>query len=136
MPQNKTLPTSKSVQTFLDSIENPIKKADALRLNEIMSRLTGEQPEIWGTTIIGFGQYHYKDKSKREGEWFLVGYSPRKNHTSVYLMCDIRNLNLKGLGKYKKGKGCLYFKRLSDIRIDIFEEIVKKSIELVKKGAK
>ena len=78
MPQNKTLPTSKSVQTFLDSIENPIKKADALRLNEIMSRLTGEQPKIWGTTIIGFGQYHYKDKPKREGEWFLVGYSPRK----------------------------------------------------------
>ena len=134
MPQNKTVPTGGSVSMFLNSIENPIKKADAWSLVELMSSITGEQPKIWGTTIVGFGEYHYKYKTKREGDWFLVGFSPRKNHTTIYLMCDIRNLNFKGLGKFKKGKGCFYFRRLSDLRLDSLEEIIKNAIKLVKEN--
>ena len=93
------------------------------------------KPHLWGTSIIGFGEYHYTYASGREGDWFLTGFSPRKQALYLYLMCDLANdgLTFDGLGKYKIGKGCLYIKRLSDIDLKVLEQLIKDSIEIIKK---
>lgn len=97
-----------------------------------MERLTNTKGCMWGTSIVGFGEYHYKYKTGREGDWFVCGFSPRKNALSIYLMCDLSQLSLEGLGKHKKGKGCLYIKKLEDIDFQVLERIVKTSIERLK----
>ncbi|MEL0301787.1 MAG: DUF1801 domain-containing protein, partial [Flavobacteriaceae bacterium] len=103
-------------------------------LLDLMGEITQAEPHLWGTSIIGFGEYHYKYKTGREGDWFLVGFSPRKQALTLYLMCDLSHdgLNFTGLGKHKLGKGCLYIKRLSDINIDILKKIIKDSIRIIK----
>ena len=100
-----------------------------------MSQITAEKPKLWGTSIIGFGDYHYKYKSGREGDWFLTGFSPRKNALTVYLMCDLSHegLDFDGLGKYKLSKGCLYFKKIEDVDLNVLTQIIKDSIEIIKK---
>ena len=89
MKQNKTQRTDNSVSLFLDQIEPEQKRNDSFTLVDLMSKITSEEPKLWGTSIIGFGDYHYKYKSGREGDWFLTGFSPRKNALTVYLMCDL-----------------------------------------------
>ena len=100
-----------------------------------MSKITAEEPKLWGTSIIGFGDYHYKYKSGREGDWFLTGFSPRKNALTVYLMCDLshEDLNFDGLGKYKLSKGCLYFKKIENVDLNVLIQIIKDSIKIIKK---
>jgi hypothetical protein len=93
-----------------------------------MERLTNAKGRMWGTSIVGFGEYHYKYKTGREGDWFICGFSPRKNALTLYLMCDLSQLSFEGLGKYKNGKGCLYIKKLRDIDFQVLERIVKSSI--------
>jgi hypothetical protein len=95
-----------------------------------MEKITGSQGVLWGTSIIGFGDYHYKYGSGREGDWFLTGFSPRKNALTLYLMCDISHefIDFSTLGKHKKGKGCLYIKRLDDVDLKALENIIKTSI--------
>lgn len=132
MSQNKTIPTGQNVHFFLNGIEDNVKRSDALKLLELMYQIIGEKVKIWGKTIIGFGEYHYKYKSKREGEWFVVGFSPRKNYISIYLMCDLSNIDFQGLGKFKKGVGCIYFKKLSDINLKKLEEIILFSVQKIR----
>ena len=135
MKQNKTQRTDNSVSLFLDQIEPEQKRKDSHALVALMSQITAEKPKLWGTSIIGFGDYHYKYKSGREGDWFLTGFSPRKNALTVYLMCDLSHegLNFDGLGKYKLSKGCLYFKKIEDIDFNVLTQIIKDSIKIIKK---
>lgn len=133
MSQNKTQPTSLPVKLFLDGIVEEEKRADSWRLYKLMERLTGAKGQMWGTSIVGFGEFHYKYKTGREGDWFITGFSPRKNALTLYLMCDISHISFDGLGKHKTGKGCLYIKKLKDINFDILEKIVKTCIEMTLK---
>ena len=135
MKQNKTQRTDNSVSLFLDQIEPEQKRNDSFTLVDLMSKITSEEPKLWGTSIIGFGEYHYKYKSGREGDWFLTGFSPRKNALTVYLMCDLshEDLNFDGLGKYKLSKGCLYFKKIEHIDLKVLTQIIKDSIKVIKK---
>ena len=135
MKQNKTQRTDNSVSLFLDQIEPEQKRKDSHALVALMSQITAEKPKLWGTSIIGFGDYHYKYKSGREGDWFLTGFSPRKNALTVYLMCDLSHegLNFDGLGKYKLSKGCLYFKKIEGVDLNVLTQIIKDSIEIIKK---
>jgi hypothetical protein len=135
MSEPKTKPTDESVEEFLDAVEHPQKKADSFELLEIMKEVTQEEPVMWGTSIIGFGSYHYRYASGREGDWPLVGFSPRKRSLTVYLapgLDDISDL-LGKLGKHRVGKGCLYINKLSDVDTDVLKKIVKKSVEVLEK---
>ena len=104
MSQNKTQPTSVPVKLFLNGIQEEEKRADSWKLYELMERLTNAKGRMWGTSIVRFGDYHYKYKTGREGDWFICGFSPRKNALTLYLMCDLSQLSFEGLGKYKTGK--------------------------------
>jgi hypothetical protein len=135
MSNNKTKPTTRSVELFLDDLIPEQRKKDSWTLYRLMEKITGSQGVLWGTSIIGFGDYHYKYGSGREGDWFLTGFSPRKNALTLYLMCDISHefIDFSTLGKHKKGKGCLYIKRLDDVDLKALEDIIKTSISLTVK---
>lgn len=134
MAENKTKPTAKSVPEFLDQIEDPGKKADCLTISRVMEGITGSKPRMWGDSIVGFGTYRYKYASGREGEWFLAGFSPRKQNLTIYVMGYLESYTeiLANLGKFKHGKGCLYIKNLKDIDMDVLEELIKSSINSLK----
>ena len=131
MSDLKTKPTDASVEEFLDAVDHPQKKADSFELLKIMKEVTQEEPIMWGTTIIGFGSYHYRYASGREGDWPIVGFSPRKRSLTVYLTPGLDEIGdlLGKLGKHRVGKGCLYINKLSDVDTDVLKEIIKKSIE-------
>ena len=135
MSTNKTKPTTRSVELFLDNLIPKQRKKDSWTLYRLMEKITGSQGVLWGTSIIGFGDYHYKYGSGREGDWFLTGFSPRKNALTLYLMCDISHefIDFSTLGKHKKGKGCLYIKRLDDVDLKALENIIKTSISFTVK---
>jgi len=130
MSTNKTKPTTRSVKLFLDDLIPEQRKKDSWTLYRLMEKITSSQGVLWGTSIIGFGDYHYKYASGREGDWFLTGFSPRKNALTLYLMCDIshQSIDFSTLGKHKKGKGYLYIKRLDDVVLKALENIIKTSI--------
>jgi hypothetical protein len=132
----KTQPNDASVLSFIDSVEEQQKRDDCLVLLELMKDATGEEPKMWGPSIIGFGRYHYKYESGREGNWFLTGFSPRKQNLSVYIMTGFQPFKetLQKLGKFNTGKSCLYFKKLSDIDNKVLSSLVSKSVELMKEN--
>lgn len=134
MAENKTKPTTKSVPEFLEQIQDPERKADCLAIAALMEGLSGSKPKMWGDSIVGFGDYHYKYASGREGDWFLVGFSPRKQNLTIYIMGYLEFYTdlLEGLGKYKHGKGCLYINKLEDIDMRVLEELISTSIERLK----
>lgn len=117
MAELKTKPTSASVTDFLNTVADEQKRADSFRLLEMIRAQTGVEPKLWGDSIVGFGDSHYKYASGREGDWFWVGFSPRKQNLTLYFSSDLTKYNdlLSVLGKYTTGKGCLYIKRLSDV---------------------
>ena len=129
MTENKTKQTEVSVIEFLDAVTDPVKRADSDRLIEIMSSVTGEPPKMWGPSIVGFGTYHYKYESGREGDMPITGFSPRKAAISLYLTCDWRDSGdvLGRLGKHKLGVSCLYIKRLSDVDETVLIELIERS---------
>jgi hypothetical protein len=132
----KTLPNDASVTEFLNTVTDETKKNDSFVLLELFSKVTGEQPKMWGSSIIGFGQYHYKsERSAQEGDWPLVGFSPRKQNLTLYIMhgFDAYGDLLPDLGKHKTSKGCLYINRLSDVDQDILGKLIKRSYEDMKK---
>jgi len=133
MAENKTKPTDQSVKAFINALDDEQKIADSNALIDLMKKETGCEPKMWGSSIIGFDQYHYKYKSGREGDFLKVGFSPRKREFSIYLMCRFDNNEdlMKKLGKHKTGKSCLYVKRLEDIDMDVLRELVKESIRFV-----
>ena len=131
MAELKTKPTGESVEAFLNSVLDEKKRKDSFTLLELMKKVTGAQPQMWGTSIVGFGRYHYKYASGREGEWFLAGFSPRKGNLTLYIMSGFdRYESLMGkLGKYKTGKSCLYIKQIKDVNLDTLSELVRRSVE-------
>ena len=134
MAENRTRATRDNVQAFLDAVVDPVKRADCMTLAELMEGLTGEKPVMWGSSIVGFGTYHYKYASGREGEWFQCGFSPRKQNLTIYLMgyLDSYGDQLKELGKFTHGKGCLYIKKLDDIDLDVLTTLITSSIAHLK----
>ena len=137
MSELKTKSTKKSVESFLKSIEPETKKKDGFTLLEIFKKATDEKPVMWGESIVGFGKYHYKsERSRQEGNWPLVGFSPRKQNLSIYVFYgknDIYQDLLKNLGKHQIGVGCLYINKLSDIDLKILALLVKKCFRNNKK---
>ena len=131
MTENKTKPNDLSVKTFFDRIEDPVKKADSKTIAALMEELTGAKPKMWGESIVGFGDYRYKYASGREGDWFVAGFSPRKQNLTIYIMGYLEFYTdiLENLGKHKHGKGCLYIKRLEDIDMEVLRTLISTSIE-------
>lgn len=133
----KTKVTNVSVSEFINaSADTDQKKKDAFELWKIMQDFTGHEPKMWGPSIIGFGQYHYKsEKSRQEGDWPLVGFSPRKAAISLYIYAgeEEQKQLLEGLGKFKMGKGCIYVKKLSDINIEVLKKMMGITIEVLRK---
>ena len=131
MTDNKTRRTDASVEEFLTSVESKRRREDGFTLLEMMKEITKLEPEMWGPSIIGFGSYHYKYESGREGEIFLTGFSPRKQRLSLYIMdgFDGREDLLTKLGKHRKSTSCLYINKLADVNIDVLRELVKRSFE-------
>lgn len=130
MAELKTQKNKASVTEFLNNVENEKRRKDSKEVLKIMKEITGEQPAMWGPSIIGFGSYHYKYASGQEGDWFKVGFSPRKNALTLYIMTGFgRYAELMGkLGKYKTGKSCLYINKLEDVDMDILRELIQESM--------
>jgi len=131
MAKNKTTETEVDVLDFINSyVENEQKRADSLKLIELMSKWSGFEPKMWGPTIIGFGSYHYQYASGHEGHAPLLGFSPRKAQFSFYIYSktDKSDQLLKAFGKYKMGKACIYVKKLADIDISILEKLCRETI--------
>lgn len=132
----KTVVNDASVEGFIDSVDNEIKRQDSYKLLEIYKRATKQAPKMWGSSIIGFGQYHYKsERSSQEGDWPLAGFSPRKQSLTLYVMCGFADYSdlLKDLGKYKTSKACLYIHKLSDVDVDKLETFIERSYQDSKK---
>ena len=126
----KTIQNDQNVIAFLDAIDNEIKRTDAYELLKIMQNITNKEPKMWGDTIIGFGSYHYKYDSGREGDTLRVGFSPRKNALTLYVLnTAIQEDLLQQLGKHKRGKSCLYIKKLADVDLKILKKIIKTSFQ-------
>ena len=130
MAELKTQKNKASVTGFLNSIENEKRKSDSFIILELMKKITNSEPSMWGPSIIGFGSYHYQYASGREGEWFLTGFSPRKQSLTLYIVSGFKKYNdiLNKLGKYKTGKSCLYINKLEDIDINVLEELISDSV--------
>ncbi len=129
---NKTTETEIAVTDFINSfVDNELKKQDSFELIELMKKWSGFEPKMWGPTIIGFGSYHYKYASGNEGDSMIIGFSPRKNEFSLYVVAPDKDYGplLDGLGKYKMGKACIYFKKLSDLNLNALEAICKETIQ-------
>ena len=135
MAGNKTVANDGNVEDFLNSVDHPKRVADARIVLEIMERVTGEAPRMWGGSLIGFGEYHYKYDSGREGDFFMTGLSPRKTALTVYIMpgFDPYEGQLSKLGKYKTGRSCLYINKLEDVDLDVLEDVILRSFEDMQK---
>jgi hypothetical protein len=134
MAENKTKPTRVRVADFIEAVEHPGKRADAKVLDALFRKVTGVKPEMWGPTIIGYGSYHYRYDSGHEGNICRVGFSPRKAKHSFYLLNCGKDMDeapfaalREKLGKYSRGKGCLYVNKLADIDLDVLEELIAMS---------
>lgn len=127
----KTSPNDESVEQFLASVEDGRRKTECMELLELMKEITGEQPKMWGTGIVGFGSYHYRYESGRENDWFLTGFSPRKQNLTVYIMGGFERYDewLNKLGKYKTGKSCLYIRSLRDIDKQALAGLIRESAD-------
>ncbi|MGD9395993.1 MAG: DUF1801 domain-containing protein [Candidatus Thorarchaeota archaeon] len=135
MSDIKTKPTDVKVEDFLEAVEHPTRKKDGLELLRIMEEVTKKKPVMWGPSIVGFGSYHYKYESGREGDMPLTGFSPRKQNLTVYIMPGFDEYEglLSRLGKHKVGKSCLYINKLADVDISVLKELIAKSVEKMDK---
>jgi Domain of unknown function (DU1801) len=134
MAENKTKPTKTSVPAFIDAIPDQTRRADAKTLLKLMKTATGETPKMWGPSIIGFGSYHYKYETGREGDMPLAGFSPRKAATVIYITQGFPGADqlLAKLGSHSTGKACLYIKKLADVDQEVLETLVVKSVAAAK----
>lgn len=123
----KTKVNDASVEKFLNSVEHDKRREDGLKVLDIMREVTGEEPKMWGKSIVGFGTFHYKSKSGMEGDWMRVGFSPRKQSLTLYVLNDSKKQAdaLEKLGKYKTGKGCLYINKLEDVDEKALRDVIK-----------
>jgi hypothetical protein len=144
MAETKTKPTEVTPESFIEAVDHPGKRADGKVLDALFRKVTGLEPRMWGPTIVGYGQYHYRYDSGHEGDICRVGFSPRKAKHSLYLMCGSPKEEaefaplLARLGKHSRGKGCLYVNKLADIDLGVLEEMValswKRSFETYPEG--
>ena len=135
MAENKTKPTQARVSDFLQTVDNPKRRADANQVLAMMRRATGKRATMWGSSMIGFGKYRYKYESGREGEFMLTGLSPRKQNLVVYIMPGFEpfETQMKKLGKYKTGRSCLYINKLEDVNEKALEKLIADSVKLMRK---
>ena len=135
MAKNKTIPTDADVSNYIATVENPQQREDSKCLVRLLQEITGESPYMWGPSIIGFGSYHYKYASGHEGDAPLLGFSPRKTATSLYIYSETEENKklLLSLGKYKMGKVCIYVKKLSDVDESVMRKIAENSIHYIQK---
>jgi len=134
MAELKTKENKASVNQFIDAIENSSRKKDCLIIKKIMQDITGKRAMMWGDSIVGFGRYHYKYASGGEGDFFITGFSPRKQNFTIYIMPGYTGYQqlLKKIGKHKHGKSCLYVKSLDDIDLDVLKELIAASVAEMK----
>jgi len=138
MAENKTQKTKASVTEFINSIADETRRKDCQTVLKMMKDVTGETPRMWGPSIVGFGDFRYKYDSGRGGDWFLAGFSPRKDSVTLYLVpsLDGHAARLQQLGKFKTGKSCLYIKRLSDVDPAVLKELIADGVKAAKAFAK
>ena len=131
---NKTKPNTVAPADFIAGVDNNIRRTDAETLLPWFEKITGLKAKMWGPSIIGFGRYHYKYDSGREGDMCMTGFSPRKAKTVLYIMPGYQDMDemLSRLGKHKLGKSCLYINKLADVDMDVLEEIVRFGVDYVK----
>ena len=135
MPQLKTTQNEANVNAFLDAVEDPRRRVDARQILGLIQAVTREPPKMWGSSIVGFGSYHYRYASGREGDWPLVGFSPRKQNLVIYIMPGFSDYGelLGKLGKFRTGKSCLYINKLDDVDLTLLEELVRESVAEMKR---
>ncbi len=138
MAELKTKPTKLEVETFLNGIPDETKRRDCNTVLKLMKKITKSEPRMWGSTIVGFGEYHYKYASGHEGDCFVAGFSPRKDALTLYIMPGFGKhaALMKKLGKHKTGKSCLYVKRLEDIDMKVLEQLIQDSVAAMAKTYK
>ena len=134
MSENKTKPTHADVLAFLQTVEHPRRREDGLVLFDMMDRITGMKPVLWGPSLVGYGEYYYKTGSGREGLWPLTGFSPRKAAMTVYIMPGFKKYadHLERLGKHRHSVSCLYITRLDNVDLQVLGEIISDSVERMK----
>jgi len=133
MAELKTRKNDAKVEDFLDTVEDEKRRTDSFAILDLMRRVTGEEPSMWGPSIVGFGSYHYKYASGREGDWMKVGFAPRKQSLTLYIMSGFDRFDelMSRLGKHSTGKSCLYIRRLEDVDMSILEELIRESVAQV-----
>jgi hypothetical protein len=138
MAELKTKATGKSVNKFLDGIKDQQRRQDCETIGELMRKATGAEPKMWGSAIVGFGDCHYTYASGREGDWFLTGFSPRKQNLTLYVMGGYAPHGelLEQLGKHKLGGGCLYLGKLEDVHMPTLRKLINQSVALAKRNNK
>jgi hypothetical protein len=138
MADLKTVPTKASVDKFLQGIKDEKNRADCYKIMEMMQKATKSRAKMWGTSIVGFGDYHYVYASGREGDWFITGFSPRKQNLTLYMMGGFDQFPdlMVQLGKYSTGKGCLYIKKLEDVDTKVLQKLLTKSVKAAKSPQK
>lgn len=126
MAENKTVESDASVTEFLDGVENETRRRDAFALLELMREVSGAEPKMWGPSIVGFGRYHYRYDTGREGDWMRVGFSPRKANLALHLMFGSEETErlLNRLGKHKTGVSCVYINKLADVDPEVLSELI------------
>jgi len=135
MAELKTKVNKASVDKFIKGVKDEQTRDDCFKIAEIMQKATKAEPKMWGTSIVGFGTYHYKGASGREGDWFVAGFSPRKQNLTLYIMTGFDEYEdlLAKLGKHSTGKACLYIKRLADVDLKVLKELITKSVKHMQK---
>lgn len=134
MAELKTKVNDASVDDFINAVADEQRRNDCKAVAKMMEEITGEKGKMWGASIVGFGSYHYKYASGREGDWMATGFSPRKQNLTLYVMTGFGEQDLmKKLGKYKTGKSCLYLKKLSDVDEDVLRELITRSFNRTQK---
>jgi len=131
MAELKTKQNDQSVEKFLNGIADKKTREECFTILELMKQITKMEPKMWGDSIVGFGAYHYKYESGREGDWFLTGFSPRKQNLTLYFMSGLGYFSeiLKKLGKHKTGKGCLYINKLEDVDLPTLKKLIQQSVK-------
>ncbi len=136
MSELKTKRNDGDVRGYLESVANKRRREDALVMLELMREITGEPPEMWGSSIVGFGSYHYRYASGREGDWPIVGFAPRKQSLTLYIMPGFDRYEdlMAKLGKYKTGKSCLYINKLDDVNLETLKALIAESVEYMRRA--
>lgn len=134
MAEMKTKLNDADPRAFIESVEHRKRREDSLRMLDLMEELTSEPPKMWGNSIVGYGAYHYKYESGREGDLFIVGFSPRKQNLTIYIMPGFERYEelMAQLGKYKTGKSCLYINKLEDVDIQVLKVLITESVNYMK----